>query len=94
MSEKIFVTYKYNDNAVYGHNKRVRDYVDDLQDMLGEQGHINKGEARADRTSRTNAVLAVVLPNTSGAYDYFIEDDTCPYCHLMKELTNMILVKR
>ena len=41
VNKKIFVTYKYSDNAVYGYNKRVRDYVDDLQEMLGEEGHIN-----------------------------------------------------
>ena len=47
MSKKIFVTYKYSDDTVYGfkrnRKKTVRDYVDDLQEMLGEEGHINKG---------------------------------------------------
>ena len=37
--------------------------------------------SRRDRTSRTNAMLAVVLPDRYSSYSYFLEDDTCPNCH-------------
>lgn len=37
--------------------------------------------SRNDRTSRTNAVLAIVLPDWSSSYRYFLEDDTCPFCN-------------
>lgn len=36
---------------------------------------------RNERTSRTNAILAVVLPDRRSLYSYFLEDDTCPICH-------------
>ena len=36
---------------------------------------------RNERTSRTNVMLAVVLPDLSSSYSYFLEDDTCPDCH-------------
>ena len=36
---------------------------------------------RHERTSRTNAMLAVVLPDLASSYSYFLEDDTCSYCH-------------
>lgn len=32
---------------------------------------------RGDRTSRTNAVLAVVLPDRANSYNYYLEDKTC-----------------
>ncbi len=36
---------------------------------------------REDRTSATNAMLAVVLPDESGDYDYFVESLGCPHCY-------------
>lgn len=39
-----------------------------------------KEHARNDRASKSNAMLAVVLPDESGGYSYYIEDETCPHC--------------
>ncbi|SHA19746.1 hypothetical protein BTHERMOSOX_1624 [Bathymodiolus thermophilus thioautotrophic gill symbiont] len=36
---------------------------------------------RSDKTSHTNGVLAVVLPDMHGNYDYFIEEGTCSVCN-------------
>ena len=33
---------------------------------------------RGDRTSGTNAILAVALPDANGSYDYAVVDGTCP----------------
>jgi hypothetical protein len=38
-------------------------------------------QSRSYANSKTNAILAVVLPDVNGNYDYFIEDSTCPYCN-------------
>jgi len=38
-------------------------------------------KTRADRTSRTNGVLAVVLPDSLGSYKYYIEESGCPCCN-------------
>ena len=36
---------------------------------------------RNERTSQTNGILAVVLPDEDSSYSYFLEDDTCSACH-------------
>lgn len=40
-----------------------------------------KEQSREGGRSKTNAVLAVVLPDEWGRYDYFIADNTCSYCN-------------
>jgi hypothetical protein len=39
-----------------------------------------KEQSRKNQNSKTNAVLAVIIPDEIRKYEYFIEDVPCPYC--------------
>ena len=38
-------------------------------------------EHREHGNSNPNAMIAVVLPDASGSYGYYITEDNCPHCH-------------
>ncbi len=47
-------------------------------------------KTRGDRTSTTNAMLAVVLPDKNGSYTYFVESLGCPHCYGIKWRTDTL----
>lgn len=47
-------------------------------------------QSRESGRSKTNAILAVVLPNRDGIYDYYIRDNTCPYCNCRTLVTGFL----
>jgi MTH538 TIR-like domain (DUF1863) len=49
-----------------------------------------KEHSRDGRTSLSNAMLAIVIPDTSGSYDYFIKDNTCAQCNCTTYLTDTL----
>lgn len=79
MGRKVFVSYKYGDKTVCGRGKTVRDYVDELQGLLAEGKHVNRGEPNhkdlskygedvirkelADRIFDSTVTIVIISPN-------------------------------
>ena len=45
---------------------------------------------RNERTSQTNGVLTVVLPDSNSSYSYYLQEDTCPHWHCRTLHTNKL----
>lgn len=63
-------------------SKGMKEYLTAEKDqwMPWEIAYSLRTISKGDRTSNPNGVIMVVLPDNNGSYDYYITDNTCPYC--------------
>ena len=69
----------------------LKDTKDQLEQWIPwEIAYSLKEKTRNDRTSYTNAMLAIVIPDENNSFEYIAERKNCQYCHCISWKINQL----
>lgn len=71
-------------------NMKDQSQVEGNQWIPWEVSYSLRNKTREGKTSKTNAMLAIVLPDVNSQYKYFLEEHYCPQCETTLHRTNTL----